>query len=255
MHPSLKNILSIQEMDIKMIRLIRVKKQRLKELEQIASLRSELIAQLDAKKDEIATLNAECFEHEKKIEEHEEKLKRLDSQQSSIKKIDEFNALAKEITTLERAKNAIEHSLSNLVDQRAAEEEMFSKTKQSLKDSEESSKRLEIEILATIKEINEEGKALKEKRDELAKLADPEILKIYDRLLKNKKDRVVVPMENRGCSGCHISLTAQHENLVRKGEKLVFCEHCSRILFWTEDLVEDDAAASSKRRRRRAVTT
>jgi hypothetical protein len=253
MHPSLKNILSIQEMDIKMIRLIRVKKQRLKELEQIGSLRSELVAQLDAKKDEIATLNAECFEHEKKIEEHEEKLKKLDSQQSSIKKIDEFNALAKEITTLERAKNAIEHSLSNLVDQRAAEEELFNKTKNSLKDSEESSKRLEIEILATIKEINEEGKGLKEKRDELANHADPEVLKIYDRLLKNKKDRVVVPMENRGCSGCHISLTAQHENLVRKGEKLVFCEHCSRILFWTEDFVEDEAAASSKRRRRRTT--
>ena len=74
MHPSLKNILSIQEMDIKMIRLIRVKKQRLKELEQIGSLRSELVAQLDAKKDEIATLNAECFEHEKKIEELDQRI-------------------------------------------------------------------------------------------------------------------------------------------------------------------------------------
>ena len=31
----------------------------------------------------------------------------------------------------------------------------------------------------------------------LAKTADPEILRIYERLLNNKKDRVVVPIENR----------------------------------------------------------
>ncbi|MBM3201766.1 MAG: hypothetical protein FJZ56_05090 [Chlamydiae bacterium] len=253
MHPSLKNILAIQELDIKMIRLLRIKQQRLKELEQLADLRTELLAQLETKKDEIATLNAECYEHEKKIEEHEDKLKKLDAQQSSIKKIDEFNALAKEISSLERTKNAIEQSLCNLVDQRAAEEEMFNKTKQSLKDSEDSSKKLEAEILATIQEINAEGKGLKVGREELAVQADQEVLKIYERLLRNKKDRVVVPLENRGCSGCHISLTAQHENLVRKGEKLVFCEHCSRILFWTEDLVEDEAA-TAKRRRRRAVS-
>jgi predicted nucleic acid-binding Zn-ribbon protein len=253
MHPSLKNILSIQELDIKMIRLLRIKQQRLKELEQLAEIRSELVDQLEAKKEEIATLNAECFEHEKKIEEHEEKLKKLDSQQSSIKKIDEFNALAKEVSSLERTKTAIEHTLSNLVDQRAAEEELFNKTKQSLKDSEESSKKLEIEILATIQEINAEGRELKKDRELLAAPADGEILKIYERLLKNKKDRVVVPLENRACSGCHISLTAQHENLVRKGEKLVFCEHCSRILYWTEDLIEDEAA-TAKRRRRRAVS-
>ena len=59
-------------------------------------------------------------------------------------------------------------------------------------------------------------------------------LHIYERLLRNKKDRVVVPIENRTCSGCHIVLTAQHENLVRKGENLVFCEHCSRIHYWQE---------------------
>jgi valyl-tRNA synthetase len=38
-------------------------------------------------------------------------------------------------------------------------------------------------------------------REEIAKEADPEILPIYEKLLKNKKDRVVVPIENRNCTG------------------------------------------------------
>ncbi len=83
----------------------------------------------------------------------------------------------------------------------------------------------------------------------LAKTADPEIMRIYERLLNNKKDRVVVPIENRTCSGCHIALTAQHENVVRKGERLIFCEHCSRIHYWQES--EADRRHRSRRRRRR----
>ena len=69
---------------------------------------------------------------------------------------------------------------------------------------------------------------------------------IYERLLRNKKDRVIVPIENRTCSGCHIVLTAQHENIVRKGENLVFCEHCSRIHYWQESEALEGTAATDE---------
>jgi len=101
--------------------------------------------------------------------------------------------------------------------------------------------------------INQEGLELKAARDALAKTADPEILRIYQKLLNNKKDRVVVPIENRNCNGCHIALTAQHENLVRKGERIVFCEHCSRIHYWQESEEIEGTAAATKRRRRRTA--
>ena len=124
-------------------------------------------------------------------------------------------------------------------------------------DKEESSeeKELENEIKLGIDKINEEGQQLKEQRQEAAKNADPEVLKIYERLLRNKKDRVIVPIENRTCSGCHIALTLQHENLVRKGEALVFCEHCSRIHYWQESESIEGTTVATRRRRRRTVKT
>jgi predicted nucleic acid-binding Zn-ribbon protein len=257
MREALKVILSIQELDIKMIRLMRLKKQRQEELKQIAQLKQELLEQLDNKKEEIADLSEECMLYERKIEEHKEKIKKLETQQTSIKKIEEFNAITKEIATLEREKGSFEQTLSNLVDKKAAEEEIFEKTKNSLAESDQSNKTLEEEIKETIHEINKEGLVLKAERDELVKTADSQMFSIYERLLKNKKDRVVVPIENRTCTGCHITLTAQHENLVRKGEKLVFCEHCSRIHFWSEGKDEsvDTSATSQRRRRRRTGAT
>ena len=259
MRESLKVILSIQELDIKMIRLMRLKKQRQDELKQIAQLKQELLEQLNNKQVEIATLSDECLLYERKIEEHKEKVKKLEGQQMTIKKIEEFNAITKEIAVLEREKGSFEQTLSNLVDRKAAEEEVYEKTKKSLEESDQSNKSLEEEIRETIQEINKEGSQLKKERDDLVKVADPQIFAIYERLLRNKKDRVIVPIENRVCTGCHVSLTAQHENLVRKGDKLIFCEHCSRVHFLGDRVEENsldqaEAAGVTKRRRRRSTS-
>ncbi len=248
---TLKIILDIQEFDMKMIRLMRLKRERVRELRHIDSLREDLQTQYKEKKTEISELNRNILSQENKISEIKEKIKKLESKQSSVKKVDEFNALTQEMTASEREKIATEQITSDLIDKRNLEEEILDKIKESLKESEESSKALEVEIKSSIKTINSEGSQLREQRDQLLPKADTEILKIYESLLKNKRDRVVVPIENRTCSGCHIALTAQHENLVRKGERLVFCEHCSRIHYWIESESLEGATTGAKRRRRR----
>ncbi|MBS3904913.1 MAG: zinc ribbon domain-containing protein [Simkania sp.] len=255
MQDSLRIVLDIQELDMKMIRLMRVRKERRKELEQIADLRQELHAQITEKSQEIENLSKNIQAMETKIQETSAKIKKLESQQSSIKKVDEFNALTQEMTAAERERISLEQRTSDLVDKRVTEEDILQKIKDSLKNSEESSLALEKEIQASIQLINEEGQALRAERDALATQADPEILRIYDRLLHNKKDRVIVPIENRTCSGCHITLTAQHENLVRKGENIIFCEHCSRIHYWQDSEALEGSSVATRRRRRRAATT
>lgn len=255
MQEKLRPILDIQELDMKMIRLMRVKKERQKEIGQIETIRKELHQQLKEKENEVADLNKTIQSFEQKIQESKAKFKKLETQQSNIKKVDEFTAMTQEMAAAERERIALEQKVSDIVDKKNAEEELLDKIKESLKTSEESSNALAKEIEASIKMINEEGSQLKTERDKLAAKADPEILQIYERLLRNKKDRVVVPIENRTCSGCHIVLTAQHENFVRKGENLVFCEHCSRIHYWQEAAEAPEGAAATPKRRRRRMAS
>jgi uncharacterized protein len=192
---------------------------------------------------------------EQKVSTLNEKIKSLEGKQSSVKKVEEFNALTQEMTSSERERISLEQQISNLVDKRVAEEEVLEKISQSLKASDTNSKEIEHEIRLSIEKINEEGFSLRKERDDIVKTANIDVLKIYERLLKNKKDRVIVPIENRTCSGCHIALTAQHENLVRKGSNLVFCEHCSRIHYWQESEALEGSTVATKRRRRKTVTT
>ena len=255
MHKGLKPLLDVQELDIKMIRLMRLKKQRQSELKQIESLRIELREQLNLKSEEIKELDAQSSALEEKTKELTEKYKKLESQQSSIKKVEEFNALTSEMTTIDREKASIENQTSNILDKKNAEEEILLKIQDSLSSSETNSQELEKEIKLSIDKINEEGQHLKLEREKVTENIEPDIFNVYERLLRNKKDRVIVPIENRTCSGCHIMLTLQHENLVRKGEAVVFCEHCSRIHFWHESNDVEGTTVATRRRRRRTVKT
>ncbi len=250
---ALKVILEVQELDMKMIQLIHLKRQRQKELANINANKSSLSERAEEKQRDILEIKKMIRLAEGEHGEVLERMKKLESQQASIKKVEEYNAITHEISSADRERLAKEQRLSDLYDRQTAEEEILKSLNESLESTTESCKVLESEIHESIGQINDEGRILKGERDALVVQADPDAFKIYERLLRNKKDRVVVPLESRCCSGCHIMLTAQHENLVRKGERLVFCEHCSRIHYWQESKAIEDTVVATKQRRKRTT--
>lgn len=250
---ALKIILDVQEIDMQMIQLMRLKTERQNDLAKINGVKTDLRKQAEIKENEIVDLKKVIRMMEGELTDVKGKLKKLEAQQTSIKKVEEFNALSHEMSQAERERVAKEQRLSDHYDKLAAEEEALKTINDSLKTTVQNSKVLEAEIQDSIQRINAEGRGLKSHRDDLVETADPEVFRIYERLLRNKKDRVVVPIENRCCSGCHIMLTAQDENLVRKGERLVFCEHCSRIHYWPESQALEGTTVVTKPRRRRTT--
>lgn len=254
MYEALIPILKIQKFDMEMIQLMRLKKERQKELNNIYGIKADLEGQVELKTAEITELKINIRMMEGDVSEVQAKIKKLEAQQNAVKKLEEFNALTQEMSHVDKERAGKEARLSDLLEKQNAEDEALKNLTQTLETTIESSKALEAEIVESIKRINEEGKVLKEKRDVLVHDVDPEVFKIYERLLRNKRDQVVVPIENRACSGCHIMLTAQDENLVRKGERIVFCEHCSRIHYWQESEKLEGTVAQPTRQRRRRTT-
>ena len=249
----LKVVLEIQEFDIKMIRLMQVKKERQKELDKIGGLKDDIRRQVSEKEEQVLEIKKEIRQGETRGKEIQEKISKLEEQQMAVKKMDEFNALTQEMTQSGREKTALEQTLSDLMDKLATEEDLLASLKENLVSTEENSVAIEKDIAQAIAKINEEGLVYLKERDALIPKVSEEYFKVYEKLLHNKKDRVVVPIENRTCSGCHIVLTAQQENLVRKQERIVFCEHCSRILYWHEapTTADGEEGAPTRRRRRR----
>lgn len=253
MHKDLKEILDIQEIDMQMIQLMRLRAERQNDLDNINAVKTGLESQAETKEHDITELKKVIRVMEGELTDVKSKLKKLEGQQGSIKKVEEFNALSHEMSLAERERIAKEQRLSDQIDKLSAEEDALKAIRENLETTQKNSKVLEAEIQEGIDRINAEGKVLKKQRDGMVVKANQDVFNIYERLLRNKKDRVIVPIENRCCSGCHIMLTAQDENLVRKGERLVFCEHCSRIHYWPESAALEGPDTISKPRRRRTT--
>lgn len=61
--------------------------------------------------------------------------------------------------------------------------------------------------------------------------AAPAALATYDRVARRYPRHAMAELRNDSCSGCNVRLRQMLTTDIRKGEKIVQCESCTRILF------------------------
>lgn len=78
-----------------------------------------------------------------------------------------------------------------------------------------------------------ERKALEAQRGPLVAEIDPSMLSKYERIRKAKKTGpALVPLQGESCSGCFMTITAQHVNEILAGDKFMPCNHCGRLVYY-----------------------
>ena len=179
-------------------------------------------------KDRIKVLKHDMGEAERQREEFEKRMDVISTQR-------EYEALEKEIKDatekeqklrrdIQREERALEDMLNNL----QREEQMISQQEEELKVEQEKNdveKKSKEELL----------KELSLQENEITPGMDEEILFKFERIIRNKSGLGIVPIKKGICTGCHMILPGQFVNDVRKGEEILFCPYCSRILFHSTD--------------------
>ena len=86
-----------------------------------------------------------------------------------------------------------------------------------------------------LEEINKERNVIYDKRNELLDQFDKKILTFYEKIKRWAKDTAVVPVKQQACYGCFIKINDKTYAEVLKGEEIVNCLHCGRILYKGEE--------------------
>ena len=73
---------------------------------------------------------------------------------------------------------------------------------------------------------------LQARRSQLSTEITPAILKEYDRLRKARRGIAVAEVGDGRCTACHIGVRPQFMQELRRGDKVMFCESCGRILVY-----------------------
>ena len=100
-------------------------------------------------------------------------------------------------------------------------------------------------ISSRLDELIKERDALKQKKDKYSKDIDSTLLFKFERIVKTKGGGSVA-VKGRVCQGCHMELPVQFVNTIKKGEEVMFCPYCSRVLYYQEgddsdiDVLHDD---------------
>ena len=156
---------------------------------------------------------------------------RLKTQQYETRKNEEFRAMGNEIERYEKEIRKIEDQELELMDQ-------SEKLKVEIGGEEKKSLSARESVARQMADLEEKGKALETRlqeitkdRDELASRLDEDLLSRFERLFASKGDAAIVALQHDVCTGCHMKVTAQTAVRVKGGKEIASCEQCGRILY------------------------
>ena len=191
---------------------------------------------LETHKQKIGSHQLKRRELERDIESLGAEERKFQSQLPMVKKNEEYTALLSEIQRAKARRSDRETELLVLME----EEDQTSREKPAV---ERALAAVEAEAAARRREIDaEEGK----EREALARLeAERSALMArlpvatrsrYERTRTSKDGRAVVPILKGACGGCYRNQPPQVLQEARRGDRLLVCEGCGRLLIWPPDV-------------------
>ncbi len=172
-------------------------------------------------------------EKEGELASKEEKIKKLQGQMFQLKTNKEYSAMDMEIKGIKADNSLIEEAIINLIDVVESSQKRLVEEKVKLAEEEKRSK-AELDVLKKkADDLSAQIADLSEKRKAYTPNIDPKLLTQYERILDKREGLAIVPVYHGACGGCHIGLTSQLQNEIQMSEKLITCEECARMLYWT----------------------
>ena len=170
-----------------------------------------------------------------RMEEAESSREKYEQQMDLIKTQREYEALDKEIRDASDREQSFRKELQR--EEKVMEEmsKALERDESMIKDQ-ENELSLEQDRIKTESELRgEKLKELEVQEKDITPGLDEEMVFKFERIIRSKAGVGIVPLRKGVCTGCHMILPMQFVNDVRRGDGVLFCPYCSRILFFQEE--------------------
>lgn len=244
MKAELEKLIDLQKTDTNIRRLkkaIETADQRRAEIEQEFEQHASSIREIQFRRD---LANTERVELEKQIAENKTYLERADRNLKHAQNQKEYETAMRETDALQKQIGALE---TQVLEKIAAQEEVEKILEERAEEINSLDAKREEAISAFDKEIaaaREEFAAESERRQEVFVTLPKNLAAVYDRMAQRSKDGIAVAeVVNGSCSACFMSLRPQMQLEVKRGDQIITCENCARILYMSPKESESEAAA------------
>jgi uncharacterized protein len=178
------------------------------------------------------TFQAERDEFEKQIAENKTYLERADRNLKHAQNTKEYETSMRETDALQKQIAALEtQDIEKMTEIEEVEKELSERADEI--NNLESNRAQALEAFdADIARDTAEFETESGKRDVVFQTLPRELAGVYNRLAQRSRDGIAVAAVSKGaCSACFMQLRPQMQVNVRKGDEIITCESCSRILY------------------------
>jgi uncharacterized protein len=227
---NLKMLDELQEIDLKIDGFKGEKDALLEELTSLDGKVAAAEAGIAEKSNELALFEEEKLALDENLVAETENISRSDARLKEIKTQKEYQAVSKEINTARKLKAELEElALQKIgrIEELKAEIAGLAENLTSLTENIVSQKG---EVQAKIDQLEDGiGKDVAD-REELVKSLPSAMIRRYTLLREQRRGIAVVEAKAGSCLGCNMNLPPQLYNTLFRGDELITCPHCQRIL-------------------------
>ncbi|HEX37490.1 MAG TPA: hypothetical protein ENG70_01325 [Candidatus Cloacimonetes bacterium] len=165
------------------------------------------------------------------ISSNNQDINKYENQLLSVKTNKEYKALNSEITHRKERNVEIEEKLIEFMEEESVLREEKNKFEELYQKDQKLFEEEKAKIDKQIQELEKKVSTLEAEKDNLAKEIPELLYRKYQRLIEHNNGKAVATLLKNGtCSGCHFTVRPQIMVEVSKGDKIIICENCSRII-------------------------
>ncbi|MDD2218702.1 MAG: C4-type zinc ribbon domain-containing protein [Desulfoplanes sp.] len=230
----IRQLVVLQKVDSE---IIAIKKRLTEAPKQLESLQREL----DAKKDrmeqlneKVEILNAQNLKLETEIEEDTSSIRKSKNKLMQVENTKEYHAMMREMDSLEKTNRMREEEkislMEDLQDQQTLHEGIAAEVKEMENVLAQQRASIEAELSKMQRQLKKQEK---EKKAACQQIPEP-IFKRYDFIRTKLSNPVIVSVSEGICNGCHLKITPQKFIELQKGEQILSCPNCHRLIYWED---------------------
>jgi len=228
----IEQLVVLQKVDSEMITLERILEDAPKQLRSLQEKQAYLEQQKGVIQEKVDVLMEQKGRIEGEIENDAQKVKKSKNKLMMVENTKEYHAMMREMDTMEKMNRMREEERSNLL----ADLNDLDGRKESLqKDIDALSESIAAQQSTLDQEMAEKRARLdildKEKRKASEAVPAP-ILTRYNFIRDRIPNPVIVPVSEGVCKGCNVVIPPQTFIDLQKGEQILSCPNCLRIIFW-----------------------
>jgi hypothetical protein len=226
--------------------------------DEILTLRSEVeqapqeLADLEAQMDEFRERRSRIDEKMDILKEQQKKLtNEIDEDAGKIKKsknklmlvgnTKEYHAMMREMDSLEKLNRMRDDEQTAVREELTRQTEATSSLTEEMSDVQEQYGALKTTLDERLEKASKKLDSLGRKRKKACKAVPPPILGRYEFIRERMENPVIVPVSHGVCSGCNIMIPPQSYNDLQRGQQILSCPNCQRLIYWKAH-VEPEAA-------------